>query len=118
MIYLWAFLIGGALCALAQLLIDLTGLTPARILTAYVCAGVVLGALGLYEYVSDFAGCGATVPLTGFGALIAKGVKEAVEAKGLIGVLSGGLEASSAGIAAALIFSLAASVIFRSKPDL
>ncbi|MBR6676013.1 MAG: stage V sporulation protein AE [Clostridia bacterium] len=110
-----AFLTGGALCAIAQVLIDRTKLTPARILVTYVVAGVALGAVGLYSRFSDFAGAGATVPLTGFGNLIAKGVREAVDKDGLIGALSGGLCASAAGIGAALVFGLAAALLFKSK---
>lgn len=86
--YLWAFLVGGALCAIGQLLIDLTKLTPARILVAYVVSGVILGAVGLYQPLVDFAGAGASVPLTGFGNLLAKGMKKAVEDDGLLGILS------------------------------
>lgn len=96
--YLWAFLIGGALCLIGQLLIDLTKLTPARILTAYVVAGVVLGALGLYKPLVDLAGGGATVPLTGFGYLLSKGVREAVDQNGLLGVFMGGFTSAAVGI--------------------
>ena len=104
--YLWAFLIGGAFCAVGQLLIDLTKLTPARILVSYVVAGVILGAVGVYEPLIEFAGGGATVPLTGFGSLLAKGVREAVDEHGLIGAFMGGFTASSAGISAAIFFGL------------
>lgn len=114
--YLWAFVIGGLLCVIAQLLIDKTRLTPARILVTYVCAGVVLGALGLYKPLTDFAGCGATTPLTGFGYLISEGVREAVDEKGLLGALTGPLTASAAGITASLVFSLIAALIFKSRP--
>lgn len=114
--YLWAFVIGGLLCVIAQLLIDKTRLTPARILVTYVCAGVVLGALGLYKPLTDFAGCGATTPLTGFGYLISEGVREAVSEKGLLGALTGPLTASAAGITASLVFSLIAALIFKSRP--
>ena len=100
----------------AQILIDKTGLTPARILVFYVVTGVVLSAVGLYGPFADFAGAGAAVPLTGFGHVIAKGVRSAVEERGLLGALTGGLTASSSGITAALFFSLVASLIFRSKP--
>ena len=110
--YLWAFLVGGALCAAGQVLIDLTGMTPARILVTYVVSGVVLGALGIYEPVADFAGAGATVPLTGFGYNLAKGVKKAVAENGLIGSLTGGLEACAGGIPAAVVFALIAAVVF------
>ena len=113
--YLKAFLVGGALCLIGQLLIDKTKLTPARILTSYVVAGVVLGALGLYQPLIDFAGAGASVPLTGFGSLLAKGVREAVEQKGLIGAFSGGIAASAGGICAAVFFALIAALLFRSK---
>lgn len=111
-----AFLVGGAFCVLAQLLIDRTKLTPARILVAYVTAGVLLGAVGLYKPLVDFAGAGATTPLTGFGYLIADGVRKAVDEKGLLGALTGGLTASSGGITAALVFGLLASLLFKSKP--
>ncbi|MFA5562445.1 MAG: SpoVA/SpoVAEb family sporulation membrane protein [Eubacteriales bacterium] len=112
----WAFLIGGAFCVLAQLLIDLTRLTPARILVLYVSAGVVLGAVGLYEPLQRFAGCGASVPLVGFGGTIARGVREAVDREGLLGALTGGLRAAAGGTAAALCFGYLAAVCFRSKP--
>ena len=114
--YLWAFVIGGLLCVIAQLLIDKTRLTPARILVTYVCTGVVLGALGLYKPLTDFAGCGATTPLTGFGYLISEGVREAVDEKGLLGALTGPLTAAAAGITASLVFSLIAALIFKSRP--
>ena len=110
-----AFLSGGALCLVGQLLIDKTKLTPARILTAYVVAGVVLGALGLYEPFADWAGAGATVPLTGFGNLLAKGVREAVAEKGVLGAFTGGFTAAAGGLGAALFFSLLAALIFTSK---
>ena len=114
--YLNAFLCGGLLCAVGQIIIDKTKLTPARILVAYVVAGVVLGAVGLYKPLVDFAGCGATTPLTGFGYLISDGVKKAVDEKGLLGALTGGLTASAGGITAALFFGLLASLFFKSKP--
>ncbi len=114
--YFWAFTIGGLLCVAAQLLIDKTKLTPARILVVYVCAGVVATAVGLYEPLVKLAGGGATTPLTGFGYTIAEGVKMGVDEKGLIGALSGGMTAASAGISAALFFSLLAALVFRSKP--
>lgn len=114
--YIAAFACGGAICAAAQILIDRTRLTPARILVAYVVCGVVLGAVGVYGPFADFAGAGASTPLTGFGFLISKGVKSAVADRGLLGALTGPLEAASAGIAASLVFSLAAAVIFRGKP--
>ena len=110
--YLWAFLVGGAFCAIGQLLIDLTAMTPARILVTYVVSGVVLGALGIYEPIVDFAGAGATVPLTGFGYNLAKGVRRAVTEDGLIGSLTGGLEACAGGITAPVVFALTAAVVF------
>lgn len=110
---LWAFIVGGALCSIGQLLIDLTKLTPARILTAYVVSGVLLTALGLYEPLVIFAKAGATVPLTGFGYSLAKGVQQAVDELGLIGALSGGLTATSAGIAAAIVFAIIMAFIFK-----
>ncbi|MBE6664508.1 MAG: stage V sporulation protein AE [Ruminococcaceae bacterium] len=114
--YLWAFLIGGSLCVIAQILIDKTKLTPARILVVYVCTGVVLTAIGVYEPLVNFAGSGATVPLTGFGYAIAKGVQKAVDEKGLLGALTGGLEATAGGISASICFGLIMSLIFSSKP--
>lgn len=111
--YLWAFLIGGAFCVIGQLLIDLTKLTPARILTAYVVAGVVLGALGWYQPIIDLAGGGATVPLTGFGNLLAKGVREAVDKQGLLGAFTGGFTNAAAGIAAAIFFGLLTALAFK-----
>jgi stage V sporulation protein AE len=111
-----SFIVGGALCVIAQILIDKTKLTPARILVAYVSAGVILTAIGVYEPLVKLAGGGATTPLTGFGYTIATGVKEAVDEKGLVGALTGGISATSGGIAAALIFGFVASLIFSSKP--
>ena len=111
--YLWAFLTGGALCAIGQLLIDLTSMTPARILVTYVVSGVFLGAVGIYEPFAEFAGAGATVPLTGFGYLLAKGVRDAVTADGLIGALTGGLEACAGGVTAAVLFALIVAVMFN-----
>lgn len=113
--YLIAFAVGGLFCVAGQLLIDRTKLTPARILTGYVVAGVILGALGIYGPLVDFAGAGATIPLTGFGYSLAKGVKTAVAEDGLLGVLTGGLTATSGGICAAVFFSLLVAVIFRPK---
>ena len=113
--YVWAFVIGGALCIPAQILIDKTKITPARILTLYVVLGVALGAVGLYKPLVDFAGAGATTPLTGFGYLIYTGVKEAVQTEGLLGALTGGLRAAAGGIAAALVAGLAVSLVFKSK---
>ncbi|MBQ7736297.1 MAG: stage V sporulation protein AE [Oscillospiraceae bacterium] len=113
--YVKAFLVGGALCALGQILIDRTKLTPARILTSYVVLGVVLGALGLYEPLVDWAGAGATVPLTGFGYSLARGVKTAVEEQGLLGAFTGGFTAAAGGIAAAVFFGYLAAVIFKPR---
>ena len=113
--YVNAFLCGGLLCAVGQIILDKTALTPGRILTGYVVAGVLLGALGWYQPLIDFAGAGATVPLTGFGSLLARGVREAVAEKGLLGVLTGGLTKGAAGIAAAIFFSVLAALVFRSR---
>ena len=114
--YLRAFLVGGALCVVAQILIDRTKLTPARILVVYVVAGVFLGAVGLYEPLVRFAGAGATTPLTGFGYLIAKGTRQAVEEQGLLGALTGGLRAAAGGISAALVFGYLVCLIAKGKP--
>ena len=114
--YVKAFLVGGAFCVIAQVLIDRTKLTPARILVVYVVAGVILGALGLYGPLVEFAGAGATTPLTGFGYLIAKGVRSAVEEKGFLGAFVGSLQASAGGIAAALVFGYFACLFTRGKP--
>lgn len=114
--YLLVFLIGGLFCVIAQILIDKTKLTPARILVIYVCAGVVLSAIGVYKPLIEIANAGATVPLTGFGHLIAEGVRRAVDEKGLLGALTGGLTSTSGGIAAAIVFGFLASLIFSSKP--
>lgn len=113
--YLYVFLIGGVLCGIAQILIDKTKLTPARILVSYVCAGVVLTAIGVYKPLVEFASSGATVPLTGFGYLLASGVKEAVDEIGLLGCLTGGFTASAAGVAASVIFALVWALLFKSK---
>ena len=113
--YLKAFLIGGALCAVGQILIDKTNLTPARILVSYVVIGVFLGAIGVYQPLVDFAGAGATVPLTGFGNTLAKGVKEAVQQDGFLGIFTGGLKATAGGITAAIFAGLLASLIFKAK---
>ena len=110
-----AFFVGGILCVIGQLLIDRTKLSPARILTSYVVAGVILGALGLYQPLVDFAGAGASVPLTGFGHLLAKGVKKAVAERGFLGIFTGGLTASAAGICAAIFFGFVFSLLFRPK---
>lgn len=116
MVYLYAFLIGGLLCAIGQLLIDFTKLTPARILVSYVIAGCIFGALGWYKPVIDTAGAGASVPLTGFGYLLADGVKTQVDESGFLGVLTGGLTAAAGGITAAICFAFIFSLFFRSKP--
>lgn len=113
--FLWAFLVGGALCLIGQLLIDRTSLTPARILTGFVVVGVFLSAVGLYEPLVDFAGAGATVPLSGFGHLMAQGVRDAVDRDGAIGILTGALTASSAGIGAAVLLSLIAGLVSKPK---
>ena len=110
-----AFLVGGAFCALGQILIDKTKLTPARILVLYVVSGVVLSALGLYRPLADFAGAGASVPLTGFGHTRAKGVKEAVDTDGFLGIFTGGMKAAAGGITAAVLFGLLAAIIFKPK---
>ena len=113
--YLKAFLVGGLLCMIGQILIDKTKLTPARILVSYVVLGVILGAVGVYKPLVDFAGAGATVPLTGFGYSIAKGVKEAVQEDGFLGILIGGLKATAGGITAAIAAGLLASFLFKPK---
>ena len=110
-----AFLVGGILCALGQILIDRTKLTPARILTGYVVVGVILGAVGIYPSLIEWAGTGATVPLTGFGSALAKGVREAVEEKGLLGAFTGGFTASAGGIAAAVFFGYLTAILFKPK---
>jgi stage V sporulation protein AE len=112
--FVWAFLVGGAICVVGQILIDFTKMTPARILVTFVTLGVVLGALGVYQPLVDFAGCGATVPLTGFGYLMAKGTLEAVREHGLLGVFSGGVTAGAAGIAAAVFFGYLAALFSKS----
>lgn len=113
--YVKAFIVGGILCLVGQILIDKTKLTPARILVSYVVCGVFLTAIGVYGPLVDFAGAGATVPLTGFGYCLANGVKEAVEADGFLGVLTGGLKATAGGITAAIISGLLVSLIFKAK---
>ena len=113
--YLQAFLVGGALCVIAQLLIEYTKRTPARILVAYVVSGVILGAVGLYEPVAAFGGAGATVPLSGFGYALAKGVKKAVDEQGALGILTGGLSATAAGVAAAVFFGYLFALLFKPK---
>ena len=113
--YLKAFITGGLICAIGQVLIDYTKITPARILTAFVVSGVVLSAIGLYQPIAEFGGAGASVPLTGFGHLLAEGVREAVREKGFTGVLTGGLTAASGGITAAIVAGLLASFVFKPK---
>ena len=113
--YIKAFMIGGILCALAQILIDKTMLTPARILVSYVVAGVIIGAVNLYKPLVDFAGAGATVPISGFGYTLAKGVKKAVDEQGFLGIFTGGLTASAGGIAATIISGLLCSILFKRK---
>lgn len=113
--YLLAFLVGGAFCAVGQVLIDYTKLTPARILVSYVVAGVILSAFGWYQTLIDFAGAGASVPLTGFGHLLAKGVREAIAEKGWLGIFTGGFTAGAAGIAAAVVFGILIALIFKPK---
>lgn len=113
--YLKAFLIGGLFCLVGQILIDRAKLTPARILVSYVVAGVILSAVGLYKPLVDFAGCGATVPLTGFGNTLAQGVREAIDEKGFLGIFTGGLTATAGGIAGAIVAGLLASLLFRPK---
>ncbi|MHB1151034.1 MAG: stage V sporulation protein AE [Eubacteriales bacterium] len=114
--YVWVFAVGGGICVIAQILIDRTKLTPARILVAYVCLGVILNAVGVYEPLVSFAKAGATVPLTGFGHSLANGVRRAVAERGLIGALTGGLTATSGGISAALVFGYLTALIFKGKP--
>ena len=113
--YIKAFLVGGLLCLIGQILIDKTKLTPARILVSYVVIGVLLGATGIYKPIVEFAGAGATVPLTGFGYSIAKGVKEAVREDGFLGIFTGGLKATAGGITAAIVAGLLASFLFKAK---
>ena len=112
--YFWAFVTGGAICVVGQLFLDLTALTPARILTGYVVVGVVLSALGWYSPLAEFAGCGATVPLLGFGHLLAKGVRTALAEEGAIGILTGGLTAAAAGITTSLVCGVVCSLVGRS----
>ena len=114
MIYLYSFIVGGLLCVIAQILIDKTKLTPARILVGYVIAGAVLSALGLYKHIADFAGAGASVPLTGFGHSLIQGVEKAVKEKGALGILTGGLSGTAAGITAVMLFSIIAAILFKS----
>ena len=113
--YIWAFAVGGVFCVVGQILIDKTRLTPARILVSYVVIGVLLGGIGIYQYLVDFAGAGASVPLTGFGYTLSKGVKEAVDAKGFLGIFTGGLTATAGGIAAAIVFGWFAGLICKPR---
>ena len=113
--YIKAFICGGIICVISQILIDKTKLTPARILVSYVVIGVVLGGMGLYEGLLDFAGAGASVPLTGFGNLLAKGVRETVDSDGFLGIFTGGLKAASGGITAAILSGMIVSFIFKAK---
>lgn len=113
--YINAFLCGGLLCLIGQILIDKTKLTPARILVLYVVSGVVLGGLGIYKHIVEWGGAGATVPLTGFGYLLAKGVSKAVEEQGVIGAFTGGVTAAAGGITAAIFFGLLVALIFKPK---
>lgn len=113
--YIIAFIVGGCFCLIGQILIDKTKLTPARILVGYVVIGVLLGAVGVYQTLVDFAGAGATVPLTGFGNTLAKGVKEAVDESGFLGIFTGGLKAAAGGIAAAITAGLLAGIVFKDK---
>ena len=115
MIFLKVFLVGGAICAIVQIFIDKTKLTPGRIMVSLVCIGVLLGAIGVYEPFAKWAGCGATVPLLGFGNTLWKGMKEAIEASGVLGLFEGGFKAGAIGISGALIFGYLASHIFKSK---
>lgn len=115
MIYLNAFWVGGLLCAIAQILIDKTTLTPARILVLYVCLGVFLTAFGIYTPIVEYAGAGATVPIMGFGYSLCKGVKEAVMKQGFLGIFTGGVTATAAGITAAVLFGYVYALIFKPK---
>lgn len=115
MLILRCFIVGGLICVIGQILIDKTKMTPARILVSFVTIGVILGALGIYKYIIDFAGCGATVPLTGFGANLAKGTLEAVKENGILGAFIGGVKSSAGGIAAAVFFGYIASLIAKPK---
>ena len=113
--YLWAFLVGGGICAIGQILIDKTHLTPARILTGFVCVGVFLSLFGVYDYLVDFAGAGATVPLTGFGHNLFKGVKEGISQNGILGLLTGPLTAAAGGLSAVIVFALLAALVSKPK---
>lgn len=113
--YLIAFVIGGGICVIGQILIDKTKLTPARILVGYVVVGVILGAIGIYQPLIEFAGAGASVPLSGFGSLLAKGVRQAIDENGFLGIFTGGLRSSAGGITAAIIAGLLAAILFKAK---
>ena len=113
--YVKAFAVGGLLCLIGQILIDKTKLTPARILVSYVVMGVILGGLGIYQPIADFAGAGATVPLTGFGYLLARGVKKAIQEDGFLGIFTGGFTAAAAGIAIAIFSGLIAGLLFKAR---
>lgn len=115
MIFLKAFIVGGLICVIGQLLIDYTKMTPARILVLFVCVGVLLGGLGIYQKLIDFAGAGAAVPLTGFGAALAKGVKEAIQKDGFLGVITGGFQACAAGVTVAMLSGLVVALVSRPK---
>ena len=115
MMFIKAFIVGGLICVIGQLLIDYTKMTPARILVLFVCVGVLLGGLGIYQKLIDFAGAGATVPLTGFGAALAKGVKEAIQKDGFLGVITGGFQACAAGVTVAMLSGLVVALICRPK---
>ena len=115
MTYVWAFVIGGLFCVIGQLLIDYTKLTPARILVGYVVGGVLLGAVGIYPELVDFAGAGASVPLSGFGNLLAQGIRKSIEKDGMLGIFTGGLTSAAGGISAAMLFGLLAAVCFHAK---
>ena len=115
MMFVKAFIVGGLICVIGQLLIDYTKMTPARILVLFVCVGVLLGGLGIYQKLIDFAGAGATVPLTGFGAALAKGVKEAIQKDGFLGVITGGFQACAAGVTMAMLSGLVVALVSRPK---
>ncbi|MGN1420346.1 MAG: stage V sporulation protein AE [Eubacterium sp.] len=115
MMFVKAFIVGGLICVIGQLLIDYTKMTPARILVLFVCVGVLLGGLGVYQKLIDFAGAGATVPLTGFGAALAKGVKEAIQKDGFLGVITGGFQACAAGVTVAMLSGLVVALVCRPK---
>ena len=113
--YVWAFIVGGILCAIGQIFIDKTAITPAKILTGYVCAGVILSLIGVYDKLVKFAGAGATVPLTGFGYTLFQGVKKAVGEQGFLGIFTGGLTATAGGITAAVVFAVLTALIAKPK---